>query len=271
MTGGTNSGTTNTPTSKLDTNLVRLLLRTGPFVLSRPDIDASPLPGGQEVAASHSFSEKKGREPFLVTSYRVSTIGGLVRMWENLKFDKCPECGGLAALVAFGGSFLSGAGKFATWFCPSCGKDFDDPPKCGVAQLGEALEAAAATPVFVRPSPDANTPVLPNGLEPEALRPVFNGALLEAYATCAVNALKAFDEEVSKAVAEGRTFNVKFHLVAENGEEGDLTFANVAGFGQLYLKDGDRPIAAVPTEWDEQFGLWPTLEEAQEKLYTEKR
>lgn len=246
---------------------MRLLLRTGPFVLSRPDIDVSPLPGGQEVAASHWFSNKKGRDPFLVSSYRVSTIGGIVRMWENIKFNECPECGGLAALVAFGGSFLSGAGKFATWFCPSCGKDFDDPPNCGVAQLGEALEAAAATPVFVRLAPGADTPVLPNGLEPEALRPVFGGALLEAYATCAVNALKAFDEEVSKAVAEGRTFDATFHLVDDDGgAEGDVVFANVAGFGQLYLKNGDRPVASVPIVWDEYFGLWPTLEEAVGKL-----
>ena len=77
--------------------------------------------------------------------------------------------------------------------------------------------------------------------------------------------------EVDKGLNTLTDFRHVRKYVAENGEEGDLTFANVAGFGQLYLKDGDRPIAAVPTEWDEQFGLWPTLEEAQEKLYTEKR
>ncbi len=257
--------------SHLDRNLARLLLRTGPFVLARPDIGVSPLPGGQEVAASHWFSEKKGGEPFLVTSFRVATLGGLVRMWENIPFLACPECGGNAVLVAFGGSFLSGAGKFATWFCPSCGQDFDAPPRCGVAQLGETLEEAAAAPTFVRPPSDTKTAVLPGGLEPEALRGVFDGALLEAYAMCAVNVLKAIDEEVSTAVADGRAFRGSFHLDAGEGIEGELVFDNVAGFGQIFLPDGDRPVASVPVQWDDYFGLWPTLYAAREKMATIRR
>ena len=47
----------------LDTDLIRLLLRAGPFVLSRPDIAESPIPGGGAFGATHSFSDKKGRKP----------------------------------------------------------------------------------------------------------------------------------------------------------------------------------------------------------------
>ena len=250
----------------LSLDFVRLLLRAGPFALARPDIAASPLPGGQEVGASHSFSDEKGSEPFLVTSFRVSTIGGLVRMWDNFMDLPCPSCGGKSVIVDFGGSFLSGAGKFTKWFCPACDEVFEKKPKGGVAQLGSLLEKASSTHPLVRPSPDDKTPVLPGKAKPGDLKPVFGGALLEAYATCAVDALRALDAEAAAAAAEGRAFHATFRVDAGDGAEGDVVFANVAGHAQVFPAGSDRPVASVPVEWDGHFGLWPTLYAAAERL-----
>ncbi len=249
-----------------DVDLIRLLLRAGPFAVARPDIAVSPLPGGQEVGAYHSFSDKKGGEPFLVTSFRVSTIGGLVRMWDNFTDLPCPSCGGKSVIVDFGGSFLSGAGKFSKWFCPACGETFSKTPKGGVAQLGEMLEQASRTWALVRPSPDDATPVLPGKLQPDDLKPLFGGALLEAYATCAVDALRALDAEAADAARAGKAFHATFRIDAGDGVEGDVVFANVAGHAQIFRPGEDRPEASVPVEWDECFGLWPTLYAAAERL-----
>ena len=250
----------------LSPDLVRLLVRAGPFAAARRDIGDSPLPGGQEVGAYHSFSDKRGGTPFLAMSFGVSTIGGLVRMWDNFMDLPCPSCGGKSVIVDFGGSFLSGAGKFSKWFCPACGETFSKTPKGGVAQLGEMLEQASRTWARVRPAPDDATPILPGGLAPAALKPVFGGALLEAYATCAVDALRALDAEAADAARAGRAFHATFRIDAGDGAACDVVFANVAGFAQVFRPGEDRPAASVPVEWDEQFGLWPTLYAAAERL-----
>lgn len=250
----------------IDLDLVRLLLRAGPFAAARRDIGDSPLPGGQEVGAYHSFSDKKGGEPFLETSFRVSTIGGLVRMWDNFMDLPCPSCGGKSVIVDFGGSFLSGAGKFTEWFCPACGDVFRKTPKCGVAQLGETLEAASRTWALVRPAPDDDTPVLPGKTKPADLKPVFGGALLEAYARCAVDALRSLDAETAEAARAGRAFHATFHIDAGDGAAGDVVFANVAGHAQVFRPGEDRPASSVPVEWDDRFGLWPTLHAAADRL-----
>ena len=249
-----------------DMALVKLRLRAGPFALARPDIDAAPLPGGQAVGAYYSISEKKGGRQTILDSYRVDTIGGLVRMWQNFDSPDCPDCGRRLSLVAFGGSFLSGVGKFADWFCPSCGETFHDDPPCGVSALGDALVAASEGMPLVVPPEKGGATVLPKGLAPADLGGVFDGALLEAYARCAVDALKALDAEAADAARAGRTFHATFRLDAGGGAEGEIAFANVAGFGQLYRAGSDRPVAAIPLEWDEQFGLWPTLHAAANKL-----
>ena len=247
-------------------DLVRLLLRAGPFAAARRDIGDSPLPGGQEVGAYHSFSDKKGGEPFLETSFRVSTIGGLVRMWDNFMDLPCPSCGGKSVIVDFGGSFLSGAGEFSKWFCPACGETFSKTPKGGVAQLGEMLEQASRTWALVRPAPDDATPILPGGLNPADLKPVFGGALLESYATCAVDALRALDAEAAEAARAGKSFHATFRIDGGDGAAGDVVFANVAGHAQVFRPGEDRAAASVPVEWDDCFGLWPTLYAAAEKL-----
>lgn len=249
-----------------DMALVRLLLRAGPFALARRDIDVSPLPDGQAVGAYYTISEKKGGRPFMLDSYRVDTIGGLVRMWENFVSPDCPDCGRPMSIVAFGGSFLSGAGKFSKWFCPSCGKDFKENPPCGVVQLGEALVDASRRPAIVRPPATDQASILPKGLTPADLGGVFGGDLLKSYVKCAVDALAALDAEAAAAVAAKRTFPATFALDVGGGVEGEISFSNVAGFGHLFTGGGDRPVAAIPIEWDEQFGLWPTIYAAAGKL-----
>lgn len=249
----------------LGTDLIRLLLRAGPFVLSRPDIAASPLPGGAAFGASHSFTAMGDRRPFLSLGIKVETLGGLVRMWDNMDMAECPECGGKSVIIDFGGSFLSGAGKFTEWFCPACGQTFTKIPKCIVAEIASALQKASRTAGLVIPSPETDTPVLPDGIKPRDLTPLFGGALLEAYAKCAISALRKLDAAAFAAASEGRTFQATFRI-ADGGKECDVVFGNVNGYAQLFRPGDCRPFAAVPIQWDDHFGLWPTLYAAADRL-----
>ena len=251
---------------RLDADLVRLLLRAGPFVAARPDIAVSPLPRGQGLGASHSFSGGKSSDSFLSFSLGVSTLGGLVRLWDNFQTFPCPDCSGKAVIVDFGGSFLSGAGKFSEWFCPACGKTFAKTPQTSVVRLGTAIEEASETWPLVRPAPDDATPVLPEKIKPIALKPLFGGILVDAYVRGAIDALSALDAEAADAARTGRTFSATFRIHDGDDAVADVVFANSAGFAHIFRPGSSRPDAFVPVSWDEQFGLWPTLYAAADRL-----
>ena len=250
----------------IDKDLVKLLLRTGPFVLARRDISMAPLPKAQGVAAKHQFFLKgKDSMPFLEFGIGIHAMGGLVRLWDNMEPLPCPDCGTASVIVDFGGSILSGAGKYTSWFCPACDKAFSKTPGCSVARVASTVKEASRTNALVTPSPDDHTPVLPNDLRPADLRQVFGGALAETYIRCAIEALKSFDAEVSTAVQEGRAFQHSFRI-AQSGTVGDVVFGNVAGHAMIYKPGADRPCAGMPVSWDEHYGLWPTLYKAMERL-----
>ena len=82
----------------------------------------------------------------------------------------------------------------------------------------------------------------------------------------AVDALRALDAEAADAARAGKAFHATFRIDAGDGVEGDVVFANVAGHAQIFRPGENRPEASVPVEWDECFGLWPTLYAAAERL-----
>ena len=250
----------------IDKGLVKLLLRTGPFALARRDISMAPLPKAQGVSAKHQFFlEGKDSMPLLEFGIGIHAIGSLIRLWDNMEPRPCPDCATASVIVDFGGSILTGAGKYTSWFCPACDKTFSKTPGCSVARVADTVKEASRTNALVIPSPDDQTPVLPNDLRPADLRHVFGGALLETYTRCAIEALETFDAEVSVAAREGKTFQHSFRI-AQDGTVGDVVFGNVAGHAMIYKPGADRPCAGMPVSWDEHYGLWPTLYKAMERL-----
>ena len=244
-----------------DIDLLRLLVRSIPFVLARPDVGAAHPPGGKEVGARHDFLV--GKNTVLSQAFAVRTLGGLARMWANFPGPDCPRCGTRSALVDFGGSFLSGAGKFARWFCPRCGGAFTTKPGKSVVSFGGAAARAAKTPGFVLPFAGSEEVSLPKGLAPRDLRRVFGGRLVEEYDRAALDEVVRWDAMVRDAVSRGRAFSATFRLKTAGGA-GEVVFGNLNGWAMLY---GDfRGGSALAVRFDEQWGLLPMLGELAERL-----
>ncbi len=246
-----------------DIDLLRLLIRNIPFVLARPDIGVSPAPGDKTIEARHDFG--LGGRTALSFSFGVATLGGFARLWENLPGPSCPSCGTRSALVDFGGSFLSGAGRFARWLCPSCASAFTTRPEGTVVGFGGRVEDASRRDGPVLPFADAGERMLPKGTSPRDLRRVFHGRLVDAYATAAVEEVAAFDAMVREAVGAGRAFPATFRLRGGRAE-GEVCFSNINGHAMLYGDfEGSR---GAPVEWNESWGLMPMLRRLGERLRT---
>lgn len=211
-------------------DFVRLLFRAGPFALSVPEIGTAPAP---RFDAGLPFPP-------------ASTLGGLVRLWENLPAT-CPSCGETSALTGFQGNPLSGTGKKAFWFCPRCVAPFETIPAEPLARFWDRVAEARKTPCLVVP-PEDNSAARSGSPFGSADR-----------TADALEALAALDREAASALAAGRPFLAVFGLRTRH-TEGTVSFGELPGRA---LVRGPFPgTRSVPAAFDPVSGLWPTLREA---------
>ena len=245
-----------------DTELLRLLVRNIPFILARPDVAAASIPDGKSVGGHHDFF--KGSRMVLSFGVCIHTLGGLARLWCNTRSPSCPQCGMSSALVDFGGSWLSGCGKYERFFCPKCGVGWTRTPEECVAGIAKRVENASRQRPFVLPATGADGIVLPKELEPHDLRKVFDGKLVVAYNRAALEEVEAFDKMVREAVESNKAFSATFRL--HDGAFGEVCFANINGYAQLFGSAWQGG-GGAPVKWDEWWGLLPMLRElATERL-----
>jgi hypothetical protein len=217
-------------------DFVRLLFRAGPFALSVPEIGTAPAP---RFDAGLPFPP-------------ASTLGGLVRLWENLPAT-CPSCGETSALTGFQGNPLSGTGKKAFWFCPRCVAPFETIPAEPLARFWDRVAEARETPCLVVP---------PEGGAAARSGSPFGSADRTADA---LEALAALDREAASALAAGRPFLAVFGLRTRHAE-GTVSFGDVPG--QALVRGPFSGPRFVPASYDPVSGLWPTLFEAASALDT---
>ena len=216
-------------------DFVRLLFRAGPFALSVPEIGTAPAP---RFDAGLPFPP-------------ASTLGGLVRLWENLPAT-CPSCGETSALTGFQGNPLSGTGKKAFWFCPRCVAPFETIPAEPLARFWDRVAEAQETPCRVVP-PEGNSAVFtgtPSGFADRTAD--------------ALEALVVLDREAATAIAARRPFPAVFGLRTLHAK-GTVSFGELPGHA---LVRGPFPgTRSVPAAYDPVSGLCPILREAASALY----
>lgn len=248
-----------------DVELLRLLVRNIPFILARGDVSAASVPDGKSVGAHHDFF--MGSRMVLSFGVCVHTLGGLARLWVNTVRPPCPKCKTPSALVDFGGSWLSGCGKFVRFFCPCCGVAWTMTPDGGVAGVARMVKNASRQRTFILPFEGSEEGMLPKELKPRALRKVFGGKLVAAYNRAAVEEVAAFDKMVRDAVTNNKAFSATFRL--HDGALGEVCFSNINGHAMLY-GSAWRSGGGAPVKWDEWWGLLPMLRElATERLAVE--
>ena len=207
-------------------DFVRLLFRAGPFALSVPEIGTAPAP----------------RFDLGLPFPPAPTLGGLVRLWENLP-GTCPSCGEAAALTGFQGNPLSGTGKKAFWFCPRCAEPFETVPAEPLVRFLGRIAEARETPCFVVP--------------PESGSAAAGTPCASADRTAAaLETLAALDCEAASALAAGRPFPATFGLRTRHAE-GTVSFGDVPG--QALVRGPFSGPRFVPVAYDPVSGLCPTL------------
>ena len=213
-----------------DTGLLRLLVRNVPFILARPDVAAANIPEQKSAGGWHEFFVGKG----LVFSCGVGlrTLGSLGRLWCNAHCPPCIKCGTPSAPLFFGGSFLSGSGKYIRNFCPKCGVGWTQTPRDTVAETARMFRNRSRQRPFILPFAGADERMLPKDLSPGDLRTVFCGKLVDAYNHAAVEAVAAFDKMVREAIERKTAFSATFRL--HDGALGEVCFANINGHAMLY-------------------------------------
>ncbi len=246
-----------------DVELLRLLVRNIPFINARSDVAAASVPDGKSVGAHHDFF--MGSRMVLSFGVCVHTLGGLARLWCNTVCPPCPKCGTDSALVDFGGSWLTGAGKYERFFCPCCGTAWTRTPEKCVAGIAKRVKTASLQRPFILPFEGSDELALPKELKPSDLRKVFGGQLVAAYNLAALEEVEAFDAMVRDAVENHKAFSATFRLL-HDGALGEVCFANINGYAQLF-GSAWRGSGGVQVKWDEWWGLLPMLRElATERL-----
>lgn len=245
-----------------DTGLLRLLVRNVPFILSRPDVAAASVPGGKSAGGWHEFFI--GRQLVFSCGVGLRTLGSLAGLWCNARCPPCIKCGMPSAPLFFGGSFLSGAGKFIHNFCPKCGAGWTQTPRDTVAATARMFRDLSRHRTFIRPFAGTGEGMLPKDLKPRDLRNVFGGKLQAAYNRAAVEEVAAFDAMVREAVENNKAFPATFRL--QKGASGEVCFSNINGHAMLY-GSAWRGGGGVMVRWDESWGLLPMLQDlATERL-----
>lgn len=261
---------------------VKLILRTGPYVLSNPEISNCPIP--EDMHLFPNGKKKQNKEGFQFYGLGMKTLGDLVRLWENMEYKPCKHCQGRTALVGCGGSMLSGIGKFSYWYCPSCNTTFRDVPDCSVIYIVTQVRSLKEKDLFIVPQVNAESFSLNN------IQNVFNGKLLNTYIALALEKLVELDEMSAKAIAINEQFPSTFHIRAGDNV-GTLLFkkkmwlSNEGGFAEVYGKKrspmhkkefGPNPnnlheeklLFKIRTAYDPIYGLWGVLYEAKDLLET---
>ena len=253
-------------TTKMNTNndveLLRLLVRNTPFILARPDVAAASVPDEKSAGGWHEFFI--GKRLVFSCGVGLRTLGSLARLWCNAHCPPCIKCGTPSAPLFFGGSFLSGSGKYIRNFCPKCGVGWTQTPRNTVAQTARMFRNLSRQRPFILPATGVDGIVLPKELEPHDLRKVFDGKLVVAYNRAALEEVEAFDKMVREAVESNKAFSATFRL--HDGAFGEVCFANINGYAQLF-GSAWRGGGGAPVKWDEWWGLLPMLRElATERL-----
>ena len=204
-------------------DFIRLLFRAGPFALAIPGIGAVPAP---------RFDVGLPFPP-------ASTLGGLVRLWENLP-GTCPSCGGISALTGVQGNPLTGTGKTVFWFCPRCVASFKTVPAGPLGRFLKRASDARRTPCVVV-SPEEK---IESGIEDPS------------DPAAAIGALAALDREAASAIVRERPFPAAFGLRTRHAE-GTVSFGDVPG--RALVRGPFSGPRFVPVAYDPFSGLWPTL------------
>ena len=253
--------TTKMDTNNDDTGLLRLLVRNVPFILARPDVAAASIPEDKSAGGWHEFFI--GKKLVFSCGVGLRTLGSLCRLWCNAHCPPCIKCGTPSAPLYFGGSFLSGSGKFVRNFCPKCGVGWTQTQRDTVAETARMFRNLSRQRTFILPFEGAEERMLPKDLKPRDLRKVFGGRLVAAYNRAAVEEVAAFDKMVRDAVANNKAFSATFRL--HDGALGEVCFSNINGFAMLYGSAWQGG-GSAPVKWDEWWGLLPMLR----KLATER-
>ena len=158
------------------------LVRNLDFVLSRPDIAVSPLPGGN--------ARSSGGE--VLTYGEIRTLGAFAR-YNIGRLGVCGKCNN--HLVASDG---------VSRFCPVCGwraPAFVYTGGGGVysrmgahIRFGKSVREAIANAPVVAPVPDAASRMLPDGLGMAGIERVFGGRLRDAYVALAMDEIAEHDD-----------------------------------------------------------------------------
>lgn len=245
-----------------DVELLRLLVRNIPFILASRPVAVASVPGGKSVGAHHDFF--MGSRMVLSFGVSLHTLEELARLWVNTVCPPCPKCGTDSAFVDFGGSWLTGAGKYERFFCPCCGVAWTMTPNGGVASVARMVKNASRQRTFILPFAGAEERMLPKELKPRDLRKVFCGKLVDAYNLAALEEVESFDAMVRDAVTNNKAFSATFRL--HDGALGEVCFSNINGYAQLF-GSAWRGGGGAPVKWDEWWGLLPMLRElATERL-----
>lgn len=246
-----------------DVELLRLLVRNCAFIVANPAVSAANIPDGKSVGGHHDFF--MGARMVLSFGVCVHTLGGLTRLWVNTVCPPCPKCGTDSAFVDFGGSWLSGCGKYERFFCPKCGVGWTRTPEECVAGIAKRVKTASLQRPFILPFEGSDELTLPKELKPSDLHKVFGGKLQAAFNLAALEEVEAFDAMVRDAVENQKAFFATFRLL-HDGALGEVCFANINGYAQLF-GSAWRGSGGVQVKWDEWWGLLPMLRElATERL-----
>lgn len=246
-----------------DTELLRLLVRNIAFILARPDVAAANIPEQKSAGGWHEFFV--GKRLVFSCGVGLRTLGSLARLWCNAYCPPCIHCGTPSAPLYFGGSFLSGSGKFIKNFCPKCGVGWTQTPRDTLCETARMFRNLSRQRPFILPFAGSDERMLPKELKPRDLRKVFGGELVDTYNRAAARTVVAFDKIVREAVEKHTAFGATFRLL-QDGALGEVCFANINGYAQLF-GSAWRGGGGVPVKWDEWWGLLPMLRElATERL-----
>lgn len=255
---------------------LKLVLRTGPYILANPEISKCPIP--EEMDRNSKKAHREGGLGFCWGG--VKTLGDLARLWENLKkYPSCESCSGKQLIVGAGGSPCSSIGKHINWYCPKCDKFSREVPKCEAIGVLYSVRESRAKSTFIIPNDIC-------AINFDRIDNLFNGKLKEQYISNALEKLVEIDKMISESIAENLQFPLNFYLqIGEN--IGEVSFKKRihlspnGGMAEVYANPKKRDnfggseqldgkvevqLKSIPVEYDPVFGIWNTIYNAKRAL-----
>ena len=139
------------------------------------------------------------------------------------------------------------------------------PLPCGIGS-GETFGDFARAVCHDLPVLPGDEQTLLGEFSPTDFGNVFQGRLVEAYISIALEELDALDTTAASAIRDGRSFNATFRLRLPDGSVREAIFGNIGGWAMLYGGKSDRPTGGVRVSWDRISGLAPTLHHVVEEF-----